>query len=388
MATAADLRGVLTTLNHALPVGLDGGRLAIWRLREGRTYADVRNDIANALDGVNEEVLTAWSDVVTITPNDFFEYPNGGSVLAMDILSDLSRPESVKGKIAGHMIDLTRKGRSIGGSEIYFRDARESTILAALRDLVQAGRDRLEQDILTRAMSTTENLLNVSGYDVPFVNGNPTNGGPLYVPPKWNGKVFDEHHTHYLGFDSAASPAKTFDDVLTGLAQTLNEHGHNAPYVCYIAEADVPTYRTLQFYIKPLNQQIMLVDRGGLTSGNTFFEQGELEAMPAVGGRYIGAYDSAYGEVKLRATARIPTGYAFMYKSYGTNDPRNPIAVRIHPDVGFGFRIKEVPSFDTTWPVKQIDVEIEYGVSCGNNRTIGAAGYLVSGGVYVNPTIS
>jgi hypothetical protein len=78
-----------------------------------------------------------------------------------------------------------------------------------------------------------------------------------------------------------------------------------------------------------------------------------------------------------------------MFKSYGANDPRNPIALRVHPDVLFGLRIKEIPSFDTTWPVKEIYIETEFGVSCGINRAIGAAWMLGAGAsTYTNPTIS
>ena len=379
----ADIKGVLTTLNHALPSGVDGTRLAQWRLREGRTYADVRSEVANAFDGVNEELLTAWSDLITITTTDYMEYPNGGSIDDMPKLTDLSRPRPRKGTTIGHMIDLWRIGDSLGGTELYFRDTREMVVLAAIRNIIQSGRNVFEKDLLTRFFSTTENALGSSGYDVPFANANP--GSITYTPPQWNGKTFLSSHTHYIGYDSGGG--KTFDDVFSGLALTINEHGFNGPYTAYVSEADTVTIRNLTNYVKPVNN-IQLVDRGGLTSGAIYYENGMLQAMPAVGGRYIGAYDTGYGPVYLRATNRLPTGYVGMFKSYGQNDPRNPIAVRVHPDVLFGFRIKEIPSFDTTWPVKEINIEAEYGISCGMNRTIGAAGYLVSGGVYVNPTIS
>jgi hypothetical protein len=139
--------------------------------------------------------------------------------------------------------------------------------------------------------------------------------------------------------------------------------------------------------VKPVNN-IQIIDRGGSTSGSQYFENGLILAAPAVGGRYIGAYDTGFGPVGIKATNRIPQGYVFMYKSYGVMDPRNPLGVRIHPDFGFGFRLMEIPSWETTWPVKEIDIEVEYGISCGVNRTIGAAGYLVAGGTWVDPVIN
>lgn len=387
MATAGDIRGVLTTANHALPAGLDGTRIAQWRLRDGRSYEEVRAQIANGFDDYNEETLAAFGDMVTVTDLDYFEYPNGGTLIAMNPISSGSKSDSVKGFTVGHMIDLIPYQQSVGGDWRYFRDTREPVILATIRAIVQAGRNLFDKSMLTRAMTTTENKLGSSGYDVPFCNGNPNSGsgGPSYVPPQWNGKVFDETHTHYLGYDSGNS--KTFADVLSGLAATINEHGHDGPYHTFISETDVTTFRGLTDYVKPVNN-ISIIDRGGLSSGAIYYENGTILAQPAVGGRYIGAYDTGYGCVFLRATNRVPTGYVSMYKSYGQLDPRNPLGVRIHPDFGFGFRVMEIPSWETTWPVKRIDVEIEYGISCGVNRTIGAAGYLVSGGAWANPTIN
>ena len=81
MATAGDIRGVLTTLNHQLPAGLDGTRIAQWRMREGRSYEEVRTQIANGFDDYNEEMLSAWGDMVTVTDLDYFEYPNGGTLI-------------------------------------------------------------------------------------------------------------------------------------------------------------------------------------------------------------------------------------------------------------------------------------------------------------------
>ena len=55
---------------------------------------------------------------------------------------------------------------------------------------------------------------------------------------------------------------------------------------------------------------------------------------------------------------------------------------------GLGFKINEIPDSNTTFPIKEVDVELEFGVSCGQNRYAGASFCLVSGGVYAIPTIS
>lgn len=383
---AGDIKGVLTTLSNTLPLGLDGTRIAQWLMKEGYSYDVLRADVVAAANGVNLEEASAWGPMINIIPDDHFEYPTGGSVYKMPRLSELDRPQPRKGKNSGHMIDLWRVGDAIGGSEVFFRDARASVINSTIAQILIAGRNTLDIDILTRFFTNTENQLGSSGYDVGFCDGSTT---VQYAPLEWNGKVFTTSHNHYLGYDSGSS--KTFADVLDGLALTITEHGHQPPLMALISETDVTTIRALTNFIKPVDASTEW-DRGGLTTGNIYRQQGETQAPPPVGGRFVGWYDSNYGRMVLFASNRIPTGYVGMWKSYGVNDVRNPIAIRVHPAVGFGFYIAEVPSQITTWPVKSIEVWNEYGVSANGQgamvRTAGAVGLLVSGGVFANPTIS
>lgn len=379
----AEIRGVLTTLNHALPSGLDPTRLAQWRLRDGRAYSEFRADLVASLDGLNADILSAWGDMIFVTNEDHFEYPNGGAITDMPDITDLDRPEPIKGTTVGHMIDLRTKGSAIGGTKRYFRDTRPAVWQAALRDMVMRGRQTFEKQLLTRFFTNTSNALGSSGYDVPFANNS---SGVTYTPPAYGGKTFASSHNHYIGYN--ASTPLTFTDVLNGLMQTVQEHGHEGPYITYISEADVATYRALSGYVEPVDANVIIVERGGETSGNRYFERGNIGAPLPSGGFYIGRFRGNFGETELRATARIPTGYAGLFKSYGNNDERNAIGVRVHPEVGFGFRIIEEPSYDEMYPVKSITVEVEYGISCGNDRTMGATGYLVAGGSFVNPAIS
>lgn len=378
-----DISGVLTTLNHALPAGLNGTRLAQWRLRNGRTYDQVRADVAAALDETNRMLLERWGDLVFVTTDDYFEYPSGGEVSDMPVLTDLDRPIPRKGGTSGHHLPLRERGAAIGGSERFFRDARETVITATLYDRVQSGLNAFEKDVLTRALSNSENLISgTNGYEVGFASGSTS---VTYAPPAYGGSVFLTTHNHYVGFDSSSN---TFANVFNELARTVQEHGHEGPFIAYVSETDVNTHRALADYVRPTEDRIVIIDRGGATTGSAFYTNGRTANTSMAGGRFFGYFSSTYGLIELRATARIPSGYVFLYKSYGTNDQRNPIAIRVHPDVNFGFYIREIPSFDTTWPVKQIDIRIEYGVSVGSNRTLGAAGRLVSGGTWANPTIS
>ncbi len=378
-----EITGVLTTLNHALPSGLDPALLAQWRLRDGRTYDQVRADIVASLEGLNRDMLTAWGDMVSVTNDDYMEYPNGGAVTDMPDITDLDRVEPKKGSTVGHHLPLRRKGDAIGGTKTFFRDTREKVVVATVRDLVQRGRQTFEKSLLNRFFYNSENLLGTSGYDVGFASAS---ASVTYTPPAFGGNSFLSTHTHYVGYN--LSTPKTFTDVFEGLAKHLAEHGHAGPYIAYVSEADVLTIRALAGFVKPLSNSIVVVDRGGGTTGNDYFSRGSVGAPQMLGGYYIGSFVSSYGEIELRATARLTTGYVGMSKSYGVNDPRNPLAIRVHPDTGFGFRVIEEPSFDSMYPVKVINIEIEYGVSAGMDRTVGVAGLLVAGGTYANPTIA
>ncbi len=375
----AEVLGPQTILAKALPTGVDGVRIAQWKLRSGRTWQQVVSDLALALGDFNQEMAARWSWLYYLTDELMLEYPDGGSVTPLQEITDVDKVDSVHGTTIGHMIDLIAYGGAIGGSKRFFRDAREAQLMAQIKVIIDRARWRWEKKLLERWLTNTENAVG-SGYDVPFVRG--TGGNVDFTPPAYQGEAFASSHDHYLGFN--ASTPKTFADVLNGLAETLQEHGHVPPYIAMVSRADIATYRALADFIQMVSPSVMAVDRGGATSGAIYMQRGA--GMDEFG--EFGGFQSDYGEIRLRATSRIPTGYAGLAKSYGANDARNPLAVRVHPDVGYGAYVVPETSGDNDYPIKQVNVEFEFGVSVGQDRTNGAAGYLVAGGAWVNPSIS
>jgi hypothetical protein len=342
----------------------------------------IRNQIGAALAGLNAQIYSAYGDMIYITEEDHFEYPTGGTITDMPDITELDRPEPKKGQTSGHMIDLRRKGDAIGGGETFFRDARQATINAAVADMSTRARQTFEKEVLTRALTDNENVLGTAGYDVGFCDASAT---VTYAPPSWGGQNFATTHTHYIGVDSGSFG---YGNMLDQLALTVQQHGHPPPFIAYVSETDVSNYTALTKFVEPINDRIVVVDRAGATSGAQFMSRGDVSQRAIMGGWEFGGYQSDYGYIALRSTPRIPQFYAFLYKSYGTNNPRNAIGIRVHPSVGFGIYIEEVPNASMEYPVKHINVTFEYGVSCGNDRSVGAAGYLVAGGVWVDPTIS
>lgn len=375
----AEVLGLRTIIAKALPTGVDGTRIAQWQLRSGKSYRQWVSEAATALAGWNAEMARMWGWLYGLTEEIMMEYPNGGSVTPMPQLPDTDRIEPKHGTTIGHMIDLIAYGDAMGGTRRYFRDLREAQADADLQRIILSAQWRFEQAILTRWFTNTENSVGTSGYDVPFVRG--TGGTVDFAPPAYGGEAFTTSHNHYLGVDS---DNLGYDDALNQLAETLQEHGHNPPYNAMVSRADIASYYALPDFIEPLPPNVMVVDRGTTTAdtGAALFAREDREF-----GR-VGSFNSEYGVVVLRATNRVPTKYLGMCKSYGQDNPRNPLAIRVHPDVGFGAYIIPETSIDDDYPLKQIDVEFEFGVSVGRDRTNGAVAYLVSGGAWANPTIT
>lgn len=375
----ANVLGLSSILRHALPTGVDGDRLAKWQIREGFTYADWVGQTAAGVAAFNQELMTNWGWLIHIYDEIMVEYPDGGSVTPAPELTDIDRPRAGHGTTIGHMIDLKVYGDALGGSRRFFRDARQAMLDADVRRIVNSFKWRFEQKALNRLFLNTEYQVGTSGYNVPFVRG--TGGNVDYTPPAYDGEAFTSAHTHYLGVDD---DSLDYDSVLENLAETLQEHGHEPPFTCLVSRADVATIQALTNFVKLVSDNVVVIDRGSETSGPRFFNRGQ--AFQNMG--LIGGYESRYGYMDLRATNRVPTGYAGIVKSYGNNDPRNPLYVRVHPAEGFGARLVPETVNDPQYPLKQLDVEMEFDVGVGMDRTNGAAGYLVSGGVWANPTIS
>jgi len=373
----AEVIGPQTLLNKALPTGWDGTRLAEWLTRDGISYSELVNQMALALGDFNQQMVNDWGWLMFLTEELAMEYENGGSVTASPDITDVDTPTPTHGTTIGHMLDLRVYGEAIGGTRRYFRDSRSAKINAAISTIVRKLRWRFEQKLLTRWFTNTENSIGTAGYDVPFVRG--TGGNVDFAPPAYDGEAFTTSHDHYLGVDT---DSYGYGDALDQLAETLQEHGHTPPYTAVASRSDIASFFALTSWVQVVDPVVGFIDRGGETTGNQFFTAGAREFG------HIGYYQGNYGLVEVRVTARVPTAYIGMVKAYGTLDNRNPLAVRVHPQTGFGSFVLPETTPDDDYPVKQLDIEMEYGIGVGMDRTNGAAAYLSADGTWSNATIS
>jgi hypothetical protein len=373
----AEVLGFQTILSLALPTGLDGTRLQQWRMRDGGTFSEFANQVAAALTGYNQEMVDKWGGLFSLTDMDYLEYEQGGGTTELQDLTDVDRPDPLYAETIGHMIELRPQGRAIGGSKRWFRDHRQAQVTANLRTITRIMRRTFERRVLTRIFHNTETAIGSSGYNVPFVRG--TGGNVDYCPPAFDGEEFTTAHNHYNGY---ATASYGFGSFLNALAEHLQEHGHEPPFYGLVSRTDVGSYRALPDFVRPMGgTPVVIIDQGGETDRPVFFSEETREFG------MIGGYDTDYGYIELHATARIPTGYASVHKSYGQLDERNPLAIRVHPDVGFGVYVVPETTDDRQYPLKQLDVEFEVGIGVGMDRTNGVIGRLVAGGAWATPTI-
>jgi hypothetical protein len=372
----AEIKGPQTILSKALPTGVDGVRIAQWSFRQGRTYQQVVADLALALAAKNTEFTTKWGWLFSIGEDLVLEYEDGGSVTPLQEITDEDDVDSVHGTTIGHMIDLIAYGGAIGGTKRWFRDAREAQFMAQLRTIIRRAEWRFEKNLLTRLFTSTENAVG-SGYDVPFVAGG---GSVAFTPPAYDGKEFSSSHSHFLGIDS---DSKQLDEALNESAQHLFEHGHQGPYIATVAHADIALYRALTDFVQLVDTRVQVVDRGAASSGAQYFANGQMNEMGTFGG-----FQSEVGYIELRAKQRIPTKYGNLVKSYGQLDSRNPLIVRVHPDEGFGASLVPETTQDDKYPIKKVNLEFEFGIGVGEDRTNGVNYFLDSSGTWSNPTIS
>jgi hypothetical protein len=375
----AEILGGNNILNLALPTGVDGTRIAQWEMRAGLTWGEFLARVANALGGFNNQLMMDWGDMFFITEELMMEYPNGGSITSSPVITDIDVLDPISETTIGHMLDLLVHGDAVGGTRRWFRDARERQILAQVRGVTRRLKEAFEEGLLTRLLTNTETSVGTSGYNVPVVRG--TSGNVDFTPVAYGGETFASTHDHFLGIDSNTYG---YADAFNQLAETLEEHGHEAPYQAIVSRSDIDTIYALPGFAQPVAPTVVYVDRGTTTAntGAGFYTNDQRNMQN------VGHFESHYGVINIKATARVPQYYAALYKSYGNNNEMNPLAVRVHPDEGFGARIVAQSNNDPRYPIETMRIEFEYGIGVGEDRTNGAAAYLVSGGVWVNPTIS
>lgn len=352
---------------YALPSYWDPTELRKWELIDGTTYDGFVADIGRALAIANAQLLAdpILAGMVSTTTELAFEYPVGTSN-GFQTHTEYSRPEQRRGATTGHMLPLVAYDRGLGWTWDMLRKARRMQLDADIADAIKDLKDLWEKAILTRMFKSTYTAVGSSGRSMPLADGGTADANyiPLAVPNR--GGTFTSAHDHIHNLNGI-----TQANIETATAN-LWEHGYDAPFDLLVAYADISSWTNTTNVT------------GFVPRADPLIRYGMTADIAQVGEGFIGAIETDYGPVRVRATGRIPTTYYTMYKSYGNLDQRNPLVIRLG-DYGVGAVLLKGDHI-REFPLEEAILFSEFGVGVANR--VGAVAYINSAGGYSDPTIA
>ncbi len=353
---------------YALPAHWDAGKVAQVTLESGETYEQLISDIAAGLSMVNGELLRhpIYSGMISLTTDLTSEYAVGVSN-GFEVHTEYGLPDSKRGKTTGHMMDLIAYDRGLGWTWDFLRKARRKQIDADIASAVADVNNLWGQKILTRHFNNIYVAVG-SGRSMPYADAGTADD--TYVPVNFPDRAtaFATSHDHFLdlnGIDQA--------NLLTAVKH-LWEHGYNGPFELLVSDADRSSWTdatALTGYVPVADPLI----RYGVTQ--------DLASTNAEG--VIGVIETDYGACRLRSSARIPTTFWTVYKSWGAMDQRNPLVVRYQTQFGIG-AVLMAGDHIRQYPLENSIMFAEFGVNV--MERIAAVCVESTSGSYSAPTIS
>lgn len=351
----------------ALPSLWDAGEITKLKLQDGRTFEQLVGEVRAGLQILNGSFLDMphYSGLFAVQDDVEVEYEIGVSN-GFQVSSEYSTPDPGRGATSGHNIPLVPYDRGVGWTLRYLRKARADSLDADVRSVVRDARSLFQKQLLTRLFKMEgETVGTTSNASVPLADGGTTDS--TYVPPESpEGETFLSTHDHFLRHDA-------INDTNFGTTiEHLQEHGHMSPFDIVAARADAASWVALTGFKQPEWQEIVY----RTTTTSNIAEISE----------YFGYIETDYGVCRLWITPRVPTNYYSAFKTYGAGDPRNPLRVRIDPDLGFGYNL--APGTWVNAPTFLAVPIAEFGVGIGEDRTNGVCVEIDAAGDYATPTIS
>lgn len=374
--------GPRAAVDLALPAGIDGSAILRFTMRDGVTAQAAIERAAVAIGTKNEQLRSRYGRILYFTQSLYAYYGAGdGGRRKTPTKIEFKTADPVRADNAGHMLPLKDFEDALGWTPLYMRDAWMAQLDADIRVIADSWENRFVSDLFTRLLTNTENLIGTAGYDVPWAIG--TGVTVPFVPQQYGAYApFDTTHTHFLYQSGTVAAART-EAALEAAVTHMIHHGHTGRLVALVSGTDVAAYNITGKFVKFIPSDVQVV--AGNASAPIYVRQQELEGMP---GEMFGFYLSDKGPVvELWQHEYIPTGYGFVTKSYGVDNPRNGAAVREHPAEGFGMRPDPRVTNSINPELELVLFKETHGVGV-NDRTNGVAFYIASGAsAYVNPTL-
>jgi hypothetical protein len=356
-------------------------------------YVDLPQGIDQQyLDGLENESGQSFNDIIRAVDARLTDFNNGVDPLLATllyrtqdavVLPEATRPMDVQPKgeygvsrvqrvenYPGWMLPIEEWEASVGWTEKGLKRQRLQTTISQLDSLLLGFRVRFRKEVFRRLLSDAE--VRVDQYTPNLSPGFAGSGTGLnvYTIPYPNGEALPGGYTHYVR-TAAASLATALD----GAIDKLKRQGHQPPY-------DLIGSSTAITAVKALTG----------TEGFVGVGSPLVRLDPEVAEALVDAstYDGVVRNV-IRVRPYLDdwsSANLVVYKSYGANDPRNPLHVRYpdrpnDPDSGFSAYLRS----RSLYPLDQAIVLHEWGVGVGN-RTAAVNIYIAESGGYVAPTFS
>lgn len=371
--------GVRASIDWALPTGIDADTIVQWSLRSGLTPSEVITMAAGTIGAVNSELAERYGAITSFTEELFAYDRQGASSRTMTPLrSEFSAADAIRSDQIGRMLPIFDYEDAVGWTALYLRDAYRRQLEFDLEEIGDRWRNRVEFDLWTRLLTNTENLVGSAGYDVPFAIGTGTNVD--YIPPQFDSYVFDATHSHFNWHNDTTDD---WDDAIEAAMVDLRHHGLGGRLTLFIGDNDLTEVTALTNFVETVPTDLQV---NSVSGAPVYQVTDELTGLP---GERVGYYHStSWGIAEVRRIPRIPSNYGFMTRAFGQGSGSNALAVREHPEAGFGLRT-EVEVKSTLNPrLERVFFEATHGVTV-NNRLNGVGIYIAAGAAaWVNPTIS
>lgn len=360
--------------NVIIPSAWDGAELQRLQLRDGTTYEQIIADINAAIQLLNNDLTAGYEgQMLSLTDDPAAEYRTGATN-GFEDATEYAQPDAQRGETTGHMYPLRKSDRKMGWTVEWLEECRRGQVDADIAAMLDDARNLFGKRVLTRHFKLEVESgraygLGASGVSVGWADGGaPAGTVPFTPPPRLDRAApFSSAHTHYLRLDGI-----TQTNLETAVKHVW-EHGHDGPFELLISQSDVGAWSNTTNVT------------GFVRRAEALIQYGQDVSLATVDAQYIGAVQTNYGAVRIYASARIPTGYWSVFKSYGRLDMRNPLKVRFDPLRGFGLRL--VSERVELFPLAGAVAKFTFGVGVGD-RTAAVVVENDSSGDYATPTIS
>lgn len=334
-------------------------------LGSGTTFESVLSDIDSMIGAFNIGTDPLLSALSYATEDAYIEY-NMPTAFKIAEYSEYTMDRPQRGEdIGAHMLPIRRYMVATGWTEDGLREMSASSITNTVESILLGYRQKYRSEVMKRLFTTTEVAVQPRKTTAtsPGFAGSGT-GLNVYTKPYPNGTALPGGYTHYVRTDAAGLGA-----ALVAAADKLQKQGHAAPYDIIAPQAVVDSIKLLSGFVAT-GSVLVRVDPS----------VPEALVDPSL---YVGVYADRM-RIRYAIDDFAETNLA-VFKTYGSLDPRNALAIR-RPNVpglpqGAYLRSRNL------FPLAEAEVINSWGVGVGD-RTAAVLIHIDAAGSYDPPTFT